>query len=230
MNMANNLSKEDIARLENVISKVDALSARQEEIIKKVLDGEAKIGERRIGYLKEYFDLYSSKLDTTVARKTSDLSDAFLIVEKQLRESFAEMSAESEKTRKKSGGGGGKPPKTGSGSAQPPGGGSKNKQTVPDAERKKLKEASEEEGRLFADKLTQIYEGNAEALVQEAELKEYIDKRNKKRYDEQKELVDEIIKAESKLAALKREDAKTTLAELRLANQLKASTAEANAQ
>ena len=96
------LSREDIAKLEKTISEARDLTARQEEIIKKVLAGEEKIGKLRISYLDEYLDAYSRGLDEVIARKTSKLNDAFLIMERQAAESFSANLPESGKTKRKS--------------------------------------------------------------------------------------------------------------------------------
>lgn len=94
------LSREDIARLEGAISEARDLTARQEEIIKKVLAGEEKIGKLRISYLDEYLDTYSKGLDDIIARKTSKLNDAFLIMERRLAESFKSVDSESRRKKK----------------------------------------------------------------------------------------------------------------------------------
>lgn len=94
------LSREDIARLERAISEARDLTARQEEIIKKVLAGEEKIGKLRISYLDEYLDTYSKGLDDIIARKTSKLNDAFLIMERRLAESFKSVDSESRRKKK----------------------------------------------------------------------------------------------------------------------------------
>ena len=96
------LSREDIARLEKTISEARDLTARQEEIIKKVLAGEEKIGKLRISYLDEYLDAYSKGLDEVIARKTSKLNDAFLIMEKRATESFSTNLPRSGETKRKS--------------------------------------------------------------------------------------------------------------------------------
>jgi hypothetical protein len=118
-----NWSSSDIARLDLLISKAADLTARQEEILKKVLAGEENIGKTRISYLNEFFDIYSRNLDTIIARKASKLSDAFLILDNEANKSFAEATSElaaaerklqearkaskADRTNKGSGGGGG---------------------------------------------------------------------------------------------------------------------------
>lgn len=96
--MANNeelgkLSPEQVQKLANTISDAKNLTSQQEEIIKKVLKGETKIGELRISYLDQYFDHYSKRLDEIVARKTSELGDAFLILDKKINEDFNKFSS-----------------------------------------------------------------------------------------------------------------------------------------
>jgi hypothetical protein len=77
------LSPEQVQKLANTISDAKNLTVQQEEIIKRVLEGENDIGKTRIAYLEQYFDTYSKNLDL-VARKHSSLNDAFLILEKKL--------------------------------------------------------------------------------------------------------------------------------------------------
>ena len=180
--MAENLNREDIARLERAISKTDALTARQEEIIKKVLAGETEIANKRIGYLNEYFDTYSTKLDD-VARKNSMLGDNFLILERQLAESFAAATKELDNAtkavnnRSSSGsstpttspppngvsgnsGGGNPPPNGGSGNSgggnPPPNGGNSN--TIAPGQRDSLSYESEEQRKLFAEQMMLFFQ------------------------------------------------------------------------
>lgn len=80
------LSPEQVNKLAKTINEAKDLTARQAEIIEQVLAGETEIGELRISYLNKYFDIYSKSLDSVVARKKSDLEDAFLIAEKKARD------------------------------------------------------------------------------------------------------------------------------------------------
>lgn len=82
----NKLSPEQVNKLAKTINEAKDLTARQAEIIEQVLAGETEIGELRISYLNKYFDIYSKSLDSVVARKKSDLEDAFLIAEKKARD------------------------------------------------------------------------------------------------------------------------------------------------
>lgn len=82
----NKLSPEQVNKLARTINEAKDLTARQAEIIEQVLAGETEIGELRISYLNKYFDIYSKSLDSVVARKKSDLEDAFLIAEKKARD------------------------------------------------------------------------------------------------------------------------------------------------
>jgi hypothetical protein len=94
------LSSDDIRRFNQTISEVRAITVRQEEIAKKVLDMEKEIGRVRIASLTEYLSTYESALDAIIARKTSQLSDAFLIMEQKAAESFkksADAAAEESK-------------------------------------------------------------------------------------------------------------------------------------
>lgn len=77
----NKLSREDISRLERTLSEAKSLTARQEEILKKVLEGERQIGLERIALLDEYFNDYFKKLKE-VSSKTSKLSDSYLILDR----------------------------------------------------------------------------------------------------------------------------------------------------
>lgn len=86
------LSSEDIRRFEKAVSETKALTARQEEIAKSVLAAEKEIGKVRLASLNEYFDTYSKGLDEIIARKTSQLNDAFLIMEQKALESFKKTS------------------------------------------------------------------------------------------------------------------------------------------
>jgi hypothetical protein len=86
------LSSEDIRRFEKTVSEAKALTARQEEIAKKVLEFEKDIGRVRLASLEEYFDAYSKGLDDIIARKTSQLNDAFLIMEQKALEGYKKAS------------------------------------------------------------------------------------------------------------------------------------------
>ena len=93
----NSLSSEDIRKLGEALVEARDLTARQEEIIKKVLEGEKEIGELRIAYLNRFGDTFSKILDNVVAKKTSKMSDAFHILEKRAENSFKEARTELEK-------------------------------------------------------------------------------------------------------------------------------------
>jgi hypothetical protein len=104
------LSSEDILRFSKTVSEVKALTARQEEIAKKVLAVEKDIGKVRIAALNDFFDAYSEGLDKIVAKKTSELNDAFLVMEREATKSFkkaAESAKKSSSTRGSGGSGGG---------------------------------------------------------------------------------------------------------------------------
>ena len=89
------LSPEQLKKLAGVISGAKDLTAQQAEIIEKVLAGEEVIGKVRIAYLQEYVDTYSKHLDA-VARKQSQLDDAFLILDSKIADSRAESYKASE--------------------------------------------------------------------------------------------------------------------------------------
>lgn len=78
-------SKEDLNKMENLLKESNALIARQEEIIAKIIEGEIQIGNTRVAQLDRYFDAYSNKLDN-IAKKTSGLSDNFLILDNKIAE------------------------------------------------------------------------------------------------------------------------------------------------
>lgn len=106
------LSGEDIRRFEQTLSRFDASIARQEEIVRKVLEVEKTIGKVRMASLDQYFDAYSEGLDAIIARKTSDLSDAFLIMERRAAKSSKKAAEDANKASKEaaatnSGGGSG---------------------------------------------------------------------------------------------------------------------------
>jgi hypothetical protein len=82
------LSGSDIRKFEQTLASFDATLARQEEIAKQVLKIEKDIAELRLGALTPYFDAYSKGLDEIIARKTSKLGDAFLIMEQKAAESY----------------------------------------------------------------------------------------------------------------------------------------------
>ena len=84
------LSPEQVKKLAGVISEAKGLTNQQAEIIERVLAGETDIGKLRISYLKEYFDIYSRNLDM-IARKQSALNDAFLVLDKQLTDSYKKL-------------------------------------------------------------------------------------------------------------------------------------------
>lgn len=81
------LSPEQVRQFNNAISEAKDLTNLQVEIINKVIEGETDIGKLRITYLEKYFDTYSSRLDQ-IARKHSQLNEAFLILEHQLAENY----------------------------------------------------------------------------------------------------------------------------------------------
>jgi hypothetical protein len=87
------LSSEQIQKLAKTISEAKELPSQQEEIIKKVLDGEIEIGNTRITSLERYFDIYSKNLDK-VAEKYSDLDDAFLVLNNKLNENYKKLSSD----------------------------------------------------------------------------------------------------------------------------------------
>jgi hypothetical protein len=139
------------------MSKLDALTSRQEEIIQKVLDGEEEISKRRIANLTKYCDLASVRLDE-VSRKCSMLGDGFLISENEVSKKTAYKK--NKNTSTESGGGdnddGGDSGSNSNTSAQSPTGKNRTvKQTTSDeAKNELLKEPS---GKNFADQIATFF-------------------------------------------------------------------------
>lgn len=86
------LSPEQVNQLAKTLSEAKDLTEFQAEIIDQVIKGETDIGKLRIAYLTEYFDLYSRSLDK-VARRHSELHDAFLVLNNQISKSTNEYKA-----------------------------------------------------------------------------------------------------------------------------------------
>lgn len=250
------LSKEDIAKLEQTMSKLDSLVDRQEEIIKKVLAGEDEIGKRRIAYLKEYFDLYSQKLDTAIARKTSELSDAFLILERQTAEKYEAANKKADKkTNKKTGGGGddANPPSSGGGPNSPAGGRNneaKIRQTVAENARNQLSEPSDSDesdsdAKKKLDAWAKFFQQNEEErrnaiLSNETELGFNLDTIEQRRQDKrieqlkahakQVETIEESMMNLEVLRYQKEGDIQNQIAEVRLTKMYESLDAEISAQ
>ena len=98
--LSSRLSNEDIKRFNKAVSKLDSALDRQEEILKKTLDNEVKLADIRLGYLDQYFDTYSKKLDS-VARKQSELGDAFLVAERAVVDSYKKSTSSTSKSNNK---------------------------------------------------------------------------------------------------------------------------------
>ena len=79
------LTPEQLKRLGKVLEDATSLTSYQLEIIDKILEGEMDIGDIRIAYLKDYFDIYSSRLND-IAKKQSSINEGFLIIQKKLLE------------------------------------------------------------------------------------------------------------------------------------------------
>lgn len=80
MNNGDNLgfaSSEQIDALSKLMQEVQALMSQEEKLISEVLQGEEKIGKKRLSYLKIYFDTYSKRLDK-IAEEQESLSRALL--------------------------------------------------------------------------------------------------------------------------------------------------------
>lgn len=92
-----NLSPEQLQRLSKLLDEASALNNQRAEIIEEAITGEIEVGKLRISYLNEYFDLYSKGLDQ-IARKYSTLSDAFLILDNKINESYKKVLANGAKT------------------------------------------------------------------------------------------------------------------------------------
>ena len=89
------LSPDQLQQLSKVISEAKKLTNQQAKIIEKVLTGEIEIGEKRIAYLEQYFDIYSKGLDK-VARKYSSINDAFLILNNNLEDNIEDLASDVE--------------------------------------------------------------------------------------------------------------------------------------
>lgn len=216
------LSKETIAELGKTLSKAADLTERQIEILDTILAGEAEIGKKRISYLTEYFDTYSKNLDN-IARRTSNLSDGFLILEKQaneIKENFALNTNNSDSNSNSSN----------SSSNSPTGSTSKEvASTIEDTKRSQMKEPADDDGELLAGRLSAILSGIEGSLVTISEINDFIDQHNKERYDNQNRAVNEIYETELKINALKQnsaEDQKNSIIEISLANTLAIKKAE----
>lgn len=96
---SSNLSLEQVQQFNKTLSAIKDLPAQQEEIIKRVLQGETEIGELRLSFLEQHFDTYSKKLDEIVARKKSDLNDIFLILDSKLSSSYKKLSSDIDKIK-----------------------------------------------------------------------------------------------------------------------------------
>lgn len=78
--MADNINfKDSASEIKAILKSLDNLTDRQLEIVEKMLISEKEIGELRLGYLNKFIDKFSTALDTVIARKTSELSDSFLV-------------------------------------------------------------------------------------------------------------------------------------------------------
>ena len=80
------MSPELIRDLSRVLSEVDALMKKQEELLATVLKGEQNIAEVRIASLDVYFETYSKKLNDIAKQYKDDISGAFSILDKKLTE------------------------------------------------------------------------------------------------------------------------------------------------
>lgn len=256
--MADNISRyspEDITKTRKLLSEAKSLLAREEEIVEKVLKGEEVIGKTRVGYLKEYIGLYE-KLDEAIARKTSELTDGFLILERKTAESFAAATSEIEKAKKaieaagkgrKDNNGNNNNGGSSSGANSASGGGGDKLDTTYDmisgddrrdtatsqedfADRTAafLKKYRTEEERLLA-----IILEKEDAQLKLADIEERRSKRREESYERQEKLVESIKKSEIELYLMREKDAeeqKNLLTELRLSRQQETLTAETVAQ
>lgn len=84
------MSPEEIKQTSDILSEVNVLMQKQIELISKALQGEKIIGETRIGYLKEYNDIYSESLDN-VTTKQSMLGKELLILKKEAEKTFGKQ-------------------------------------------------------------------------------------------------------------------------------------------
>lgn len=245
----NKLSSKDIAVLAKINSDATDLIARQEEILTKVLAVEEKIGKIRIAYLSEYFDIYSRDLDAIIARKTSKLSDAFLILDRQASEHFASASSELEEAEKKlrearkaNGPGGPTPPNTSRNS----GSGSNNSnsvyQTITQEDRDKLSKANIE---AKLEQWSEFFQKNEEerrnAILNSAanldfDLNTIEQRRNEQRIDQLKEHAKQVQTIEESMMDLEilrykeKEDTINQINSVRLTRMQESLAAEISAQ
>lgn len=245
------ISNEALAKFSKDVSRLEALEARREALAKKALSLEEEIGKVRLGYLKKYLDTYSEKLDDIVARKTSDIGDAFLVLEKIVKDSTTAATSEIDKAKKAAkdagngGNGGNTSPPSGSGSGNSGNGGQKvtptveeNSQMLSDEKRKSADKYTSQAD--FADRAADLVktirdeETRILALVGSREsIEEIRNRRHEESYERQEKLVDSIKKSEIELYLMREKDAeeqKNLLTELRLSRRNEALEAEKAAQ
>lgn len=118
----NKLSGEQLATFNRNVSKLEALEERRQRTAKEVLKLEREIGELRIGFLDQYFDEYSNRLDKVVAKKLDEIPEGFLVLEKILENFTDKFTATTSEF--KSGSSAGANSTSSGGSSTPPGGNS----------------------------------------------------------------------------------------------------------
>ena len=153
------LSPEQLNKLSSTISEAKGLTDRQAEIIEKVLLGESKVNESRISHLKQFFDLYSRKLDE-VARKQSDLNDTFLVLDNQ--KEYKPNSSNIGGSGNNGGGGNNSPT---SGNSKPPSNSADRKNTwkTPEDARNKMREQADSLVKEFINDTSEYLRLNSDA-------------------------------------------------------------------
>lgn len=214
------LSPEQLNKLASVISEAKGLTNRQAEIIEKVIAGETDIGRIRISYLKEYFDIYSKNLDL-IARKQSNLNDAFLVLDKQITESYKKGISNFESSTNTSS--------------------SNSEQNGSASEKNKSKEVKQYTTNEQLEKLNQTSESDVEALIKRfqkatSEIYEIEDRKKELEVERLRKQKEEVEKLTQNILDLEISRSQTTkdldnqVAELRLSNLSRIVNAENEVQ
>lgn len=208
------LSQEQLRSFTALANTIKDLPDRQLEILEKVLASETDVGKLRISYLKEYFDIYSRNLDA-IARRQSELNDAYLILNKK--------AAENSKLNNfgGNGGSGGSGGDSGSGSSGGP-----SDDDIAELKKKSdsVKNFIDEETRAKLDAEEEVTE---EKQSQAKKLSDFIEKQTRLARLNQEEFDNEIAKTKSQndIYEAKR-FADRQLRQQQLANKEKALTQE----
>jgi hypothetical protein len=246
------VSPGQLRQLSRLIEDAKDLSSLQVEIIEKVIKGETDLHKLKLGYLKEYFDVFSEKLDQ-VARKCSQLTDGFLILNSNLADSLKvadslgkkavneNYTTDPSKSSGKTNNAGQSTPlkNTSSSGASSAGGGSDN--NPPDSSANNSDDANKKDrkvgARISDDVLAQLDAPKLDSVKNFADqLAEFFKKTEEERRNavlknagEIKEIRDKLHEQETealKELADKRKSLEDTLRELEIARYEQASTSE----